>query len=149
LKGKVVNCAISTERGVPKNSVDCIELIEDYGVVGDAHAGISQRQISISSLSTYSRGIAKELNLKPGDYADNITVDGVDIYDMKVGTKFKVGDEVILQIVEIGKGENEHLEKSTYLQFNRPYNQMLKEGVFCKVLKGGKVCIGDVVDFDI
>ncbi|AEE15055.1 MOSC domain containing protein [Thermodesulfobium narugense DSM 14796] len=149
MKGKVVNCAISTERGVPKSSVQCIELIENYGAVGDAHAGLSQRQISVSSLSTYSKGIAKELNLKPGDYADNITVEGIDVYKMGIGTKFKIGQEAILQIVEIGKGPNEHLEKSRYLQFNRPHNQMLKEGVFCKVLKGGKVCVGDIVDFDI
>ncbi len=149
MKGKVVSCALSVDRGIPKNSVECIELVENYGVMGDAHAGISQRQVSVSSLSTYSKGIAKELNLKPGDYADNITIDGIEVYNMSVGTKFKIGKEAMLQIVEIGKGPKDHLEKSPYLQFNRPHNQMLKEGVFCKVLKGGKVCIGDIADFDL
>lgn len=148
MKGKIVNCALSANRGVPKNSVECIELVENYGVMGDAHAGISQRQVSVSSLSTYSKGIAKELDLKPGDYADNITIDGIEVYNMSVGTKLKIGNEAILEIVEIGKGPMDHLEKSSYLQFNRPQNQMLKEGVFCKVLKGGKVCVGDIVDFD-
>lgn len=134
-EGNVVKVCKSEKRGMVKEMQNEIHVITDYGVEGDYHAGKGHRQVSLLSIESIEK-VVKERNLKIKDgycnFAQNITIEGIELYKYPVGTKFKVGESVLLEITEIGKtGE-----------FN-PDNIMLTEGIFAKVLKGGVIAPGD------
>jgi MOSC domain-containing protein YiiM len=118
-------------------------FIENCGMENDAHAecGIN-RQVSLLSVGSIGKMKDMGLAVGPGDFAENLTVDGIELYTLLPGTKLTVGGKVILEISQIGKAC--HTGCAIFKDVGKCI--MPKEGVFAKVLKGGKIRTGDEVE---
>ena len=142
MKGKVVSVNVSDKKSVRKKPVSEAEVITDFGVKGDAHASDKwHRQVSLLALESIQRMQALGLDVGPGDFAENITTAGIDLLGLPVGTQMKIGN-VEVEISQIGK--ECHARCSIYYQAGDFI--MPKEGVFVRVLKGGKVRKGDDIE---
>jgi len=132
----VVAVCKSKKKGTKKEAVAEGIFKEDYGLIGDAHANcLPNRQVSLLALESIDKMQSLGLNLRPGDFAENITTEGVDLLHLPIGTKIFVGDEVTLEVTQIGK------ECHTGCAIRRQIGQciMPKEGVFARVVQGGLV----------
>ncbi len=140
-EAKVLSVNISEKRGEKKHNVGEAFLKPNYGIDIDAHAGDWHRQVSLLSLSSFRkmRDLGAEVNY--GDFAENITVDGIDVVTLPVGTKIKVG-ETLMELTQIGK---ECHNKGCAIKQKVGTCVMPVEGVFTKVLEGGWVRVGDAV----
>ena len=137
----VVSINISEKKGVPKDSVEVGELIEDFGLKGDAHAKNWHKQISLLGQESIDRMTAGgATNLRPGIFAENITTEGVTLFELPIGTKFLMG-ECELEVTQIGKECHERC--AIYYQAGDCV--MPREGIFAKILKGGMVKKGDII----
>lgn len=135
--GKVVSLNISDERGTEKRQVESVDVIEGFGIEGDAHAGNWDKQVSIFSIEALDKVPEDKIEeVKKGGYTENITISGIPLEDQIVGSLFRVG-EAIIKILYIGKEE--------YKEHDRPYI-VSREGRFGIVIKGGKINIGDLVE---
>jgi len=140
MSGKVVSVNISSKKGVRKKPVDEVFLKTDYGIEGDAHASSEwHRQVSLLALESIKKMQGKGLDVKPGDFAENITTEGLDLVSLPLGTEVHIGSEVLGEVSQIGK--ECHTRCAIYYQAGDCV--MPKEGIFIKVLKGGKVRAGD------
>ena len=101
--GKIIAISISEKKGQKKHNIESANLIVDHGMEGDAHAGNWHRQISLLGIASIEHMRAQGADVKPGDFAENITVEGMVLYELAVGTHLQVGDDVILEITQIGK----------------------------------------------
>ena len=132
----VVAVCKSKKKGTKKDAVAEGIFKEDYGLIGDAHANcLPNRQVSLLAIESIDKMRSLGLNLRPGDFAENITTEGVDLPNLPIGTKIFVGDEVTLEVTQIGK------ECHTGCAIRRQIGQciMPKEGVFARVVQGGLV----------
>lgn len=139
--GKILAISISERKGVRKNNVDSATLKEDFGIVGDAHAGTKNRQVSLLARESIEKMKAKGLKVKAGDFAENITTEGLDLLSLRIGDRLKINKEVILELSQIGKVC--HTRCSIYYQAGDCV--MPKEGIFAKVIKGGQIKTGDSI----
>lgn len=115
---------------------------EDYGLVGDSHAdGNTHRQVSLLATESINKMRGLGFDIGPGDFAENLTCQGIDLVSLSVGTRLSIGREVILGITQIGK--DCHSGCAIYRQIGKCI--MPKEGVFAKVIKGGSVKVGDTI----
>ena len=145
MDGKVISVNISSKKGVRKKPADEILLKADYGIEGDAHASSEwHRQVSLLALESIKKMQEMGLDVKPGDFAENITTEGLDLVSLPLGTKLHIGSWVIGEVSQIGK--ECHTRCAIYYQAGDCV--MPKEGIFIKVLKGGKVRAGDRVMVD-
>lgn len=133
--------SISKEKGTKKTNIKQAELRKDFGIIGDAHAG-SNRQVSLLAEESIKKMQAKGLKVGSGDFAENITTQGIDLLSLKVGTKLKIGKDALLEITQFGK--NCHTRCHIYYQAGDCV--MPKEGVFAKVLKGGVIKPGNKLE---
>lgn len=140
-EAKVIAVSVSDKKGMKKRNVDCAELKEEFGIVDDAHAGSGHRQISLLAEESIQKMVEKGLDVTPGDFAENITTKGFDLMGLKIGDKIKIGDDVLLEISQIGKVC--HTRCNIYYQAGDCV--MPKEGIFARVLKGGAVRSCDAV----
>lgn len=138
MKGKVIAVNISKEKGVSKNNVGKARLIEDLGLENDAHAAPGIRQVSLLAWESVEKMIAKGLNLKVGNFAENITTKGIPLETLPVGTVLSVGGEVVLEITQIGK----KCHKGCAIMQQVGDCIMPREGIFARVIKGGFVEVG-------
>jgi MOSC domain-containing protein YiiM len=142
MKGRVVSVNISSKKGIRKKPVREAEIITDHGIKDDAHAsGTWHRQISLLALESIKKMQDLGLKVKPGDFAENITTEGIDLIKLPVGTRMKIGD-VEAEVSQIGK--ECHTRCAIYYQAGDCV--MPKEGIFVKVLKGGKIRVGDPIE---
>ncbi len=142
MKGRVVSLNISSKKGIRKKPVTEAEIITDYGIKDDAHASSTwHRQISLLALESIKKMQDLGLKVKPGDFAENITTEGIDLIKIPVGTRMKIGD-VEAEVSQIGK--ECHTRCAIYYQAGDCV--MPKEGIFVKVLKGGKIRVGDPIE---
>lgn len=142
MKGKVVSINVSDKKSTRKKPVSEAEVITDFGIKGDAHASDKwHRQVSLLAIESIQRMRALGLDVGPGDFAENITTAGIDLLGLPVGTQMKIGN-VEVEISQIGK--ECHARCSIYYQAGDCI--MPKEGIFVRVLKGGKVREGDDVE---
>lgn len=139
VKPKVVAVSISKKKGVRKTNVDLVILKKDFGIIGDVHAGTEKRQISLLAVESIEKMRAKGLKVAAGDFAENITTEGIDLPRLKLGTKLKCGKGVLMEISQIGKIC--HSRCNIYYQAGDCV--MPREGVFAKVLEGGELKAGD------
>jgi MOSC domain-containing protein YiiM len=112
----------------------------EHGLVGDAHAGvIDRRQVSLPATESIDKMRSRGLELVPGDFAENLTTEGIDLHHLPIGTRLTVGDEVALEISQIGK------ECHTACAIRRKVGEciMPEEGVFARVITGGTIKTGD------
>ena len=143
MEAKVKAVCLSEKKGTTKKVIEKGELIENYGLKGDAHAGKWHRQISLLDNSSIDkmRGQGYELNF--GDFAENITTEGIEnLFQLPVGQKIKINEEIILEITQIGKKCHHDCE----IMQTIGDCVMPREGVFARVIKGGEIKAGDKIE---
>lgn len=138
---KILSVNISEKTGTIKHPVKSI-LINEKGVENDAHAGNWHRQVSmlgIESIEKFSKQAKRKINY--GEFAENLTTEGFEVFRSNILDRFETGD-VILEVTQIGK--ECHGEKCAI--FNEVGNCVMpKEGIFCRVIKGGEIKAGDEI----
>lgn len=140
--GKVVEVNISEKKGIVKKPIGQGVFLENFGLEGDAHSGKWHRQVSLLGVESYKKmedmGIK---DLKHGSFAENITTEGIILHELPVGTRLKIG-ETIQEVIQIGK------ECHTGCAISQQVGKciMPKEGIFTRVIKGGIVKKGDIIE---
>jgi MOSC domain-containing protein YiiM len=133
--GRIVAVSISTKKGVKKTNIPLGTLIENHGLENDAHAGDWHRQVSLLAIESIAKIREKGLDVNPGNFAENITTEGIKLWELPVGTRLKLGEEALVEVTQIGK--ECHDRCAIYKQVGDCV--MPREGIFVKVLKGGTV----------
>jgi MOSC domain-containing protein YiiM len=141
-QGRIHAVSVSDRKGEVKHNVDQARLVVEHGLEGDAHAEGGIRQVSLLALASIDKMVGAGAKVKPGDFAENLTVDGLSVMDLPVGTRLKVGGEVELEITQIGKT----CHKGCAIRELVGDCVMPREGVFARVLKEGVVKPGDVIE---
>lgn len=157
---EVVSVNISAKKGVIKEPQSEVILKVDHGVVGDAHARGGKRQVSMLAVESINRqkkifeklkenptqlncpkNHGAMLELKPGCYAENITTEGIVLHTLPLGTKITIGDQIEVEVSKIGK------ECHTGCAIFQILGScvMPTEGIFVRVVKGGKTKAGDEI----
>ena len=134
----VVAVNVSQSKGEIKTPVPSVQFKEDHGIVNDAHAGDWHRQISLLAKESIDKMRKLGLDVDSGDFAENITTQGLDLVALPVGTHVEIG-ETLVEVTQIGK--ECHNRCAIYHQAGDCV--MPKEGIFAKVLRGGIVLTGD------
>lgn len=134
--------SVSKEKRTKKTNVEQAELKEGFGIVGDAHAGAEKRQVSLLSTESIEKMKSKGLKVAPGDFAENITVEEMDLLSLEIGERLRLGSNAVLEISQ--KGKTCHAPCSIYYQAGDCI--MPKEGIFARVIRGGSIKVGDKVE---
>jgi len=132
---------ISEDKGTKKTNIQSCALLKDFGLKGDAHGGPWHRQVSLLANESIEKMRAKGLNVSYGDFAENITTEGVDLVHLPIGTEVHIGNSVIMRVTQIGK--ECHTRCAIYYQAGDCV--MPKEGIFAEVVVEGKVKVGDEI----
>lgn len=140
-RGRILAVSISEKAGTRKTSVPVGVLREDYGFVGDAHAG-TERQVSLLAQESVDVMRDEGLVLHAGDFGENFTVCGLELHTLPVGTRLSVGPTAVLKVTQVGKDCHEECEIRT--QTGRCV--MPTHGIFAKVTAGGEVKAGDDIE---
>jgi MOSC domain-containing protein YiiM len=143
-KGKVLAVNISENKGTKKTNIQSCALLKDFGLKGDAHAGPWHRQVSLLANESIEKMKAMGLRVGYGDFAENITTEGIDLVHLPIGTEIRIGASVLLRVTQIGKVCHERC--AIYYQAGDCV--MPKEGIFAEVLKEGEVKVGDDIIID-
>jgi MOSC domain-containing protein YiiM len=125
---------LSHKKGIVKKEQDQVVARENWGIEGDAHAGNWHRQVSL--LAGESIDTVKEVlpTLKNGAFAENIITRGMDLNSLRVGDRLQIGDQVILEITQIGK---ECHNSGCAIKKATGDCIMPREGIFAQVIMGG------------
>lgn len=143
--GYIYSISISPSRGQLKKEVTEANIIDNLGIEGDGHAGDWGRQITcLNWSSVYKANEACHISAGPGDFAENLLIDGIDLSNAKVGSKIHISDSIILEVTQIGKEDHPSIVSRTF-----GVSLLPKEGLFCRVIHGGKVRKGDLVNITI
>ncbi len=138
--GKVIAICISEKKGTEKKAIESGILVENFGLENDAHAGNWHRQISLLELEQIDIFNSKGGNVNFGDFGENIITQGIDLKNLAIGSTLQIGDS-ILEITQKGKECHHHCKI-----YHRVGDCIMpREGVFAKVLKGGKITSGDQI----
>ena len=140
-QGRIVAVSTSRRKGQKKSNLSEGELLEDKGFEGDAHAGDWHRQVSLLAMESINKIRDKGMDVAPGDFAENITTSGIEIWQLELGTRLAVGSEAELEVTQIGK--ECHDRCAIYRQVGDCV--MPREGIFGRVIRGGKVRPGDTI----
>jgi MOSC domain-containing protein YiiM len=138
---KIISVCISKDKGVKKNNMTRGNLIEGLGLEGDAHAGDWHRQVSLLANESIQKMRDKGLDVGLGDFAENITTQGIDLPSLSIGTKFTIGKDALLEVTQIGK--TCHAKCAIFYQAGDCI--MPKEGIFARVLTGGEIKVDDEI----
>jgi MOSC domain-containing protein YiiM len=142
MKGNVISVNISDNKGEKKHNVDRCAIREAHGFEADAHAGPWHRQVSLLAMESIEKIQRMGLDVKPGDFAENITTTGLDLPSLPIGTTLKVGNSVIMKVTQIGK--ECHTRCAIFQQVGSCV--MPTEGIFTEVLTGGDIKVGDEIE---
>jgi MOSC domain-containing protein YiiM len=136
MQGRVIAVNRADRRGVPKKNVGAGFLREGWGLEGDAHAGAGDRQVSILPLEAMALvPPAVRATIADDDYTENITIKGIPLDELEVGCKLRIGEAEVLIC---------HIGKETPKDAGKPYI-VSRQGRFGKVVKSGRIAIGDAV----
>lgn len=135
---KIKAICISEKKGTQKHPVDSANLVEDWGIEGDAHAGHWHRQVSLLSFEKVEAFRARGARVDFGAFGENLVVEGFDFRTLPVGTRFQCGG-VLLEMTQIGKECHAHC--AIYQVMGDCI--MPREGVFARVIQGGELHVGD------
>jgi len=138
---KIASIAISRKKGTPKGGVREAALLKDHGIEGDAHAGPWHRQVSFLPAESIHGAQGRGLDVAFGSFAENIATTGVDWQAIPVGTLMGLGDSALVEITQ--KGKDCHKRCAIYYLSGDCI--MPREGVFGRVINGGKIRCGDAV----
>ena len=133
--------SISRTKGVRKDNVTSAVLRAHHGIENDAHAGNWHRQVSLLARESIDVMIGKGLDVKPGDFAENITTEGIDLTTMRVGGLLRLGSDVLVEVTQIGKECHDRCA----IYYEAGDCVMPREGIFVKVLNGGTINLGDPI----
>ena len=137
---QVLAVCISENKGERKKPVEAVELRDNHGIVGDAHAGDWHRQVSLLAQESIDKMRALGLDVSAGDFAENITTSGIDLVSLPIGSRLQIA-ETLLEVTQIGK--ECHTRCAIFYQAGDCV--MPKEGIFVKVLSGGTIKPGDEI----
>jgi len=139
---KIIAVCQSKKKGTKKEAVKEGYLHQDYGLAGDAHADCAtHRQVSLMAIESINKMRNLGFDVGPGNFAENLTTEGIDLVSLPVGTEVSIGKEIILEVTQIGK--ECHTKCAIYRQLGQCI--MPEEGVFTKVIRGGLVRAGDEI----
>lgn len=139
---KILAVCRSRQKGTPKDDIKEGFIRENYGLTDDAHAdSSSHRQVSLIAIESIQKMRDKGYEVGPGDFAENLTTEGIDLVSLPVGSQVTVGDEVVLEISQIGK--ECHTRCAIFNKMGECI--MPEEGVFAKVISSGTVRTGDEI----
>ena len=140
--GKIVAVCTSEKKGTVKTPVGSIIVEEDFGVSGDAHADYqTHRQVSLLAVESIDKMRSRGFELNFGDFAENITTEGIDLLSLPVGTRLLAGDEVVMEMSQIGK----ECHAACAIRQQVGDCIMPREGIFAKVVHGGTLKPGDSI----
>ncbi|MEG6521507.1 MOSC domain-containing protein [Desulfotomaculum sp. 1211_IL3151] len=140
--GKIVAVCTSPKKGMRKKNVGEAMLLVEHGIEGDAHVGEWHRQVSLLAQESIEKMRQMGLKVGPGDFAENLTTEGIDLVSLPIGAKLKIGEAALGEVTQIGK--ECHTRCAIYYQAGDCV--MPKEGIFIRVLQGGTVKVGDNIE---
>lgn len=140
--GRVVSVNLSEKKTVRKTPGERGTLVFDRGFDGDAHAGDWHRQVSLLAQESIDTMVAKGLDVGAGDFAENVTTEGLDLPSLPIGTVLKVGETAVLEVSQIGKVC--HTKCAIYYQAGDCV--MPREGIFVVVREPGEIAAGDTIE---
>jgi len=142
LKGKILAVCCGKVKKEKKKPIKEGLIIDDWGLEGDAHTGKYHKQISLLGLDSMNKMQDQGVKINFGELYENLDVEGIILYKLPIGTKLKIGKDILLEITQIGKKDRYFLEISGKIVSSI----MTKEGVFARVLEGGKIKAGDGIE---
>jgi MOSC domain-containing protein YiiM len=143
---KIIAVCKSENKGTKKVAASEGIFGENYGLIGDAHAdGCSHRQVSLLAKESIDKMRALGLEVKSGDFAENLTTEGIDLVSLPPGTRMSIGKGVILEVTQIGK--ECHAGCAIFREVGKCV--MPKEGVFAKVIRGGAIRVEDPIETEM
>ncbi len=141
MKGKILAVCTSPTVGTRKTNVGSAYARANWGLEGDAHAGEWHRQISLLAMESIEKMRAKGLDVGPGDFAENITTEGLVVHELPVGTRLKLGNALV-EVTQIGKICHDRC--AIYYQAGDCV--MPREGIFVRVIEGAQIHVGDTIE---
>ena len=141
---KIVSIALSKKKGTQKRVTDEAHLIENHGIEGDAHAGPWHRQVSFLASESIETARKKGLDVTFGDFAENIATAGINWKEIAVGTRLRLGAAAVVEITQIGK----ECHNRCAIYYKAGDCIMPREGIFGKVLHGGRIQQGDRITIE-
>ena len=142
MNGRIKAISVSDNKGTQKVNVPEADLKVDCGIVGDAHAGKWHRQVSLLAIESIEKMIAMGADVSPGNFAENIKTEGIDLLALSLGGKLRLGESVELEITQFGKKCHSHCE--IFQQIGDCI--MPREGIFAKVTEPGRISVGDSIE---
>lgn len=140
--GEVYRISVSVETGAKKQNIDEAVLRQNHGIEGDAHAG-SARQVSLLPFEAFDDIRQQLSDIKPGDFAENITTRGIDMSTAAVGDRLRVGEDICLVVTQIGKT----CHNGCYIRQQVGDCIMPRLGLFARVESGGRIRTGDRIEW--
>ena len=140
-KGRILAVCISEKKGERKKNVGSCQLLENFGLAGDGHGGDWHRQVSLLAMESIAKMRAAGLDVGPGDFAENLTTEGIELFHLPIGTQLQLSGGALLEVTQIGKVCHDRC--AIYYQAGDCV--MPKEGIFARVLQGGLVSEGDTI----
>jgi MOSC domain-containing protein YiiM len=146
MQGTIVSINVSDTKGVRKTPVQEARVLENVGIEGDGHASSeTHRQVSLLAIESVRKMQAKGLDVKPGDFAENITTEGIDLLALPVGTRIRLGQQVLAEVSQIGK---ECLTPCA-IYYQAGDCVMPKEGIFVRIYTTGTIKVGDEIHVSV
>jgi MOSC domain-containing protein YiiM len=142
MPAKVLAVSISTTRGVRKENVEEGVLESGFGIQGDAHGGDWHRQVSLLASESIEKMRKVGLDVGPGDFAENLTTEGIDLVALPLGTRLRIGGGVLLELTQKGKVCHERCA----IFYQAGDCVMPREGIFARIVKGGVIRPGDAIE---
>jgi MOSC domain-containing protein YiiM len=140
--GSITAVCIGPVKHERKEQVESAELVVGHGLEGDAHAG-SDRQVSLLAVEAIDRMREKMPELVPGDFAENLTTEGLSLELVRIGSRLKIGTGIVLEVTQIGKA----CHRACNIRKIVGDCVMPREGIFARVVQGGTVRKGDEIAF--
>jgi MOSC domain-containing protein YiiM len=139
---KIIAVCRSDKKGMKKTAVPEGKFRKQFGVVGDAHADEKwHRQVSLLAQESVDKMRKLGVDVGPGDFAENLTTEGIELVTLPIGTRLSVGKDVLLEVSQIGKECHTHC--AIFQQVGTCV--MPTEGIFARVIKGGSIKAGDSI----
>ena len=142
MEGTVLAVCFSEEKGEKKRDIGEGFFRKEHGLIDDAHSGSWHRQVSLLSLESINKMRARGAEVGPGDFAENLTIEGIELFSLPVGTRIRVGAEVLLEVTQIGK----ECHQGCAIRTQVGDCVMPREGIFARVLSEGWVRTGDRIE---
>ncbi|TLD41625.1 MAG: Molybdenum cofactor biosynthesis protein MoaB [Candidatus Jettenia ecosi] len=139
--GKIIAVCISEKKGAQKRDIRSCKLIEQFGLEGDAHAGKWHRQVSLLAKESANSMREKGLNIKDGDFGENIVTEGIELKSLPIGTLLKIGEGILIRVTQIGKLCHDRCA----IYYKAGDCIMPREGIFAEIITGGTIKVDDEI----